>query len=150
MKSPIEEYRRELLDKIPVSRAMGIEIETLSDRHVRVSAPLKENINYQGTAFGGSLNAVAILTCYLMLHHFLRANQVPFKQVVIKSGEIKFLKPVTADFLADCEWPESAANLLRDLKSKLRGQVELTCQVRLPNDETPRVVFRGVFVITTA
>ena len=100
------QYKQQLVDSIPVITALGVEIEEVGDNFILLRAPLDKNINYEGTAFGGSLNTVAILSCYLMAHHILKHNQIPFKSLVIQNSHINYLKPVTQDFFA-CSFIEN-------------------------------------------
>jgi putative thioesterase YiiD len=59
---------QELLhSKIPITRAMGVKVEDYDGRRLILSAPLDANVNHLGTAFGGSLNALAVLSGYGLL-----------------------------------------------------------------------------------
>ena len=72
----IKEYQEQLFNKIPITQSLGAEILELSENKTLLHFPLQENINYEGTAFGGSLNTACILACYLMTHHWLKINQI--------------------------------------------------------------------------
>ena len=54
----LEEYLRE---RIPLSRAMAVEVRAADATGVELYAPLAPNINHRDTVFGGSASAVAIL-----------------------------------------------------------------------------------------
>jgi thioesterase domain-containing protein len=54
----IQELRH---SKIPITRAMGGIVEDDDGKRLVLSAPLEANVNYLGTPFGGSLNALAVL-----------------------------------------------------------------------------------------
>lgn len=54
--------------EIPISRAMGIVVESIGQGKVLLSAPLEPNLNHKSTAFGGSLSAIAVLSGWALLH----------------------------------------------------------------------------------
>ncbi|MGE3318012.1 MAG: YiiD C-terminal domain-containing protein [Candidatus Berkiella sp.] len=51
----IKTIQHYLSEHIPITQALGIKVELLSDNEVIVSAPLDHNINHKKTVFGGSL-----------------------------------------------------------------------------------------------
>lgn len=53
--------------KIPITQAMGVRVEVFDENHLVLTAPLDLNHNHLGTAFGGSLAAVATLAGYAFL-----------------------------------------------------------------------------------
>src|SRR5690606_33240492 len=50
--------------KIPLARAMGVRVERCDSEGLVLTAPLEPNHNHLGTAFGGSLAALATLAGY--------------------------------------------------------------------------------------
>ena len=55
------EYEKILISSIPVIKDMNIKITTLEVGNILLQAPLKSNFNYEGTAFGGSLNTITVV-----------------------------------------------------------------------------------------
>ena len=51
-------------DKIPITRAMGVRVTKYDGGQLRLAAPIALNHNHLGTAFGGSLSALATLAAY--------------------------------------------------------------------------------------
>jgi thioesterase domain-containing protein len=51
-------------NKIPITRAMGVRVTRYDGDQLRLAAPIALNHNHLGTAFGGSLSAVATLAAY--------------------------------------------------------------------------------------
>src|SRR6202453_1858310 len=82
---------RFLHGKIPLVRAMGVKAESYDGHTLALSAPLERNHNHLGTAFGGSLAAMATLTGYGML--WLELGDAD-AHVVIARSTMKFLRPV--------------------------------------------------------
>ncbi|NGP16503.1 YiiD C-terminal domain-containing protein [Devosia aurantiaca] len=56
----LADLERHLSDQIPLSREMAVGLTAASSDVVTLQAPLTPNINYTGTAFGGSLYSVAV------------------------------------------------------------------------------------------
>ena len=63
----LRDTERFLHEQIPLTQAMGVQIESYDEAQLVVTAPLEPNHNHLGTAFGGSLSALTTLTGYAML-----------------------------------------------------------------------------------
>jgi thioesterase domain-containing protein len=135
----LEDY---LLKHIPITKAMGIKVASASNEKIVLSAPFANNINHKKTVFGGSLNAVAILACWCLMH----VNLPKGMQIVIASSEIAYPAPVAADFTAECEMPADSEweQFLKVLAKKGRGRLKLKAQI--VQEGRLCVAFTGVFV----
>lgn len=113
---------------IPITDAMGIRVDLATPQKVILSAPYANNINHQKSVFGGSLHAVATLSCWNMLHLLLYDTSV---NIVIASSEIKYLSPVNADFQAECEapLPQDWDKFLKGLSSKGKARLKLHAKI---------------------
>src|ERR1700738_1573053 len=99
MEKQIEAY---LHEHIPISQAMGIQVEHASLQKVILFAPFANNINHKKTVFGGSLHAVATLACWGWLHVRLQELFHEDIQIVIANSTVAYLAPVFSDFHAEC------------------------------------------------
>jgi thioesterase domain-containing protein len=108
-----------------------------------VTAPLALNHNHLGTAFGGSLGAVATLAGYALLWLELDDRTA---HVVIRESKIKFRRPVRGELRAVCHAPDSAtlAAFRRDFASK--GKARLDLRVEIAQDNELAVEYTGSFV----
>lgn len=142
-------YKEELLESIPVVSGMNVDIVEVEAQRICVKAPLNNNFNYEGTAFGGSLNTLAILSCYLLAHHLMRQNDIKFNSLVIQDSSIKYLSPVTTDFKA-CSFLKEGEDkrFLTILQKKGVGRVSLTSHIFDEESGEPCVEFSGRFVAT--
>ena len=77
--------------KIPLARAMGVRVERCDSEALVLTAPLEPNHNHLGTAFGGSLAALATLAGYAFLWRELRD---PDAHIVIRRSELDYRHPV--------------------------------------------------------
>lgn len=104
----LDELTAYLHAQIPVTAALGTRVEHYDGASVRISAPLARNVNHLGTAFGGSLAAVAILAGWSLVELQLRDRGVR-AHVVIQRGTLEFEAPVDGDFAATATLPDPAA-----------------------------------------
>lgn len=96
-----EEFKNFLYEKIPITKAMGIDVVELTPEKVSISAKLKPNINHHLTAFGGSISSLMTLCGWAMT--YINISDVDDKaHVVIKSSSINYLAPIREDFIAEC------------------------------------------------
>ena len=82
-----------IVEEFMLARHIGIIVESADDRAVVLRAPLAPNANYKGTAFGGSLYSVAVLTGWAWVTRYLAARDLP-ADAVIQESNVRFLAPV--------------------------------------------------------
>ena len=82
---------RDVLHKeIPLTRAMGVEVESYDGSCLVLAAPLAPNINHKSTAFGGSLYSLAVLTGWGLLHLQLKQRDV-LAHIIIRQSHIDYI-----------------------------------------------------------
>lgn len=135
-----------LHQKIPITVAMGVEVISFDAQSISLKAPLAKNHNHMGTAFGGSLSTLMILSCYSWFFNELQSEN-PDIHIVIKDGQTKYLAPVKGDLTAICERPAEDAiqEFLKSYEKKNIGRIELKSYIPSP-DGTPACQFKGLFV----
>lgn len=142
-----EEYKKKLLNSIPVVKGMDVEIDNISSNSLTVGAPLNTNINYEGTAFGGSLNTVCILSCYLLVHHLLNTHNVKFDSLVIQNSEVDYIQPVQEDFYGiSYVGDKELKKFFTMLDKRGVGRINLTSAIRTGGREIDLVKFKARFV----
>jgi thioesterase domain-containing protein len=72
MDPSLTELRRILAEQIPLAGQLGITAVGIEQGALILSAPLATNRNHEGTAFGGSLNAIATLAGWSVVWLALR------------------------------------------------------------------------------
>ena len=138
---------QELLHReIPVSAEMGITIVRASPDLVRLEAPLTPNINYNGTAFGGSIYTAAALSSWLLVSATLTAEGHEAESVVIQDGAIEYVHPANDGFEGESAWPsdESRSRFLRGLDRRGVARTQLAALVTCRG--TVCASFEGRFV----
>ena len=137
------ETERYLHEKIPITLAMGVRVETFDSEKLVLTAPLGPNHNHLGTAFGGSLSAIATLTGYALLWLELGDRD---SHVVVKSSSIRYLHPVHGEIRAVCKRldPVTVGNFRT--KFARSGKSGLEIDVTIEENDRICVEFQGVFV----
>ncbi len=132
-----------LHEQIPLTRAMGVRVERFDDSGLVLTAPLGPNHNHLGTAFGGSLSAIATLAGYALLWLELGDRD---SHIVIKSSSLKFRHPVRGEIRAVC--PRIGSEALAAFRGKFArtGKAGISLRVAIVEDGVECVEFEGLFV----
>ena len=128
---------------IPITKAMGMRVVSCVNGLLVLEAPLNLNHNHLGTAFGGSLNTMAILASYGLL--WLELGD-PGCHVVIRESSVSYLRPVTKDIRAICRRPDDAT--MAEFKERFlrKDRARLRLQASIVQDGEECVRFEGEFV----
>ena len=94
-----EEINQHLHQQIPMTRQMGILVQSFSTEGVIATAPLEVNINHQQSVFGGSIAALGIVTGFVAIWGNLKLRAIP-AELVIQHSETDFSKPGMGDMEA--------------------------------------------------
>ena len=132
-----------LHSKIPITRAMGVKVERYDGERIILSAPLEENVNHLGTAFGGSLNALAVLSGYGLLWLEL---QDPECHIVIRASSISYERPVRGVLRATCVRPEAETFDAFKKTFQQKGKARITLKATIESEGERAVQFEGTFV----
>src|SRR5688572_5936348 len=127
------ELEQFLHEHIPLSKAIGVQVQKSCTDHVVLSAPLTPNINYHSMVFGGSASAVAILVVWALLH--IRLRQAGLQgRLVIQQNTMKYEQPIANKFIASsCVEDLSAWEKFKDMlrrKKRARISIKVTIQCR--------------------
>ncbi|MEX0603128.1 MAG: YiiD C-terminal domain-containing protein [Marinobacter sp.] len=156
MMTQLARFRKRINEVIPLTRSLAVELVAYDGRQLLVSAPLEPNHNHQGTAFGGSLYSVAVVSAWGLVE-LLLADAGLTGNILIQSGEMDYLEPVEGDFYALCTLTDE--NLMRRFHKSLarygKGRLNLTAQIfrgeaSLTSGTKPLAAFRGRFVVQEA
>lgn len=95
-----------LIKHLPLARAAQVTIDSYDGERLQVSAPLSENINDKGTAFGGSLYNLCVIAGWGMTD--LKAKSLGLEgDIVVAKGEINYLRPVKGRLIATAFSPDT-------------------------------------------
>jgi thioesterase domain-containing protein len=125
-----------LHERIPLTRAMAVEVRAASSAGVELHAPLAPNINHRDTVFGGSASAVAIVAAWSALHVSMRAAGFDVR-LVIRRNTMSYERPITAGFTAMAApptgdaWHKLVATVQRGRPARVRVGARLYCEGQL-------------------
>jgi len=132
-----------LHDRIPLSRAMGVRVEAYDDEGLVLTAPLDANHNHLGTAFGGSLSAIATLAGYALLWLELGERD---SHIVIRSSSISYRHPVEGKIRASCKRLEPAVLIAFKERFAKAGKARMSLNVSIGCGNRECVDFEGCYV----
>jgi thioesterase domain-containing protein len=115
--------------EIPISKYMQVRVVSAKADRFELAAPLEPNRNHEGTAFGGSVSSLALLSCWSLVTQTL--DQVPgrFDYVVVQDSTMDYVTPISAEFSATSSYSSSVARFLTTLKKHGRARVQLSAEI---------------------
>ena len=127
----LQELERTLHEDIPITRQLGITVLRYEAEALALRAPLDANINHKGTAFAGSIYAVATLAGWGLIWLLLREADLAAR-IVIQESSIRYRLPITQDMVATCSKPSPARleQFFTMLRRKGIARLELQTQIR--------------------
>jgi thioesterase domain-containing protein len=130
--------------EFPLARHIGIVVESADDDAVVLRAPLAQNANHKGTAFGGSLYSLAVLTGWAWVTRYLAARGIAV-DAVIQESSTRFLVPVEGELRARAAAPEEMQidKFGKMLQRAGRGRIRL--RVEIYYEQALATLFEGVF-----
>ena len=142
-----EILQEKLHTQIPLTALMNFEIEDYNNEELITKAPLNINVNDKGTAFGGSLSTITIISAWSMC--WLVSKQLGYdsKNIVIIKNSTSYRKPVTKDIFCYTKKPtvDEIETIYKKLKEKGSASVKISSKI-IENDEVC-VNFEGIYVI---
>lgn len=124
---------------------IGIVVESADDSGLVLRAPLLPNANDKGTAFGGSLFALAVLAGWSWLARYLAKHSIA-AEAVIQESNIRYLAPVNGAFRATLAAPAAAE--IEKFRKMLRraARARILLHVDIHDGATLATCFEGWYV----
>jgi thioesterase domain-containing protein len=141
------EYLQErIVGEFALARHIGIVVESADDSSVILRAPLAPNANYKGTAFGGSLYSLSVLTGWAWVTRYLATRELA-ADAVIQESNMSFLVPVRGELRASAAAP-SATQIDKFRKMLQRaGRARIRLRIEIHSEQTLATFFEGVFAV---
>jgi thioesterase domain-containing protein len=140
-----EELEQFLHECIPLSKAIGIEVQEATIERVILAAPLTPNINHWATVFGGSASAVAILAAWALLYMRLRQAGLN-SRLVIQKNTMTYDRPIADKFVAtsSIDNPSDWQKFQEVFKRKKRARISVAVTLRCNGEKVGQML--GDFV----
>jgi len=129
----LQALQAKLLTMPPV-HALQVRIAGCEGGRLRLEAPLADNVNDKGTAFGGSLVSLMTLAAWGLAT--LRVEQAGLEaDVYVADTEVRYLAPLRSDLHAEAWLAEGDAweTFLATLRERGRARATLLSRVLLPD-----------------
>jgi thioesterase domain-containing protein len=145
MKDRLRALQETLNADIPMTKHLGITVDSYDAEGLTLNAPFKANSNQKKYAFAGSLNSLVTLAGWGQLWLVLQELDMT-AEIVIQENAIRYLLPVTRDFSARCCKPDllQIAKFENMLRKKGKARVELHAEIYQGKEVA--VAFKGYYV----
>ena len=143
----IQELQNKLYNEIPLTKMMELQIKDFNINELITTAPLEPNINDKGTAFGGSLSTLSIISAWSLCWLISKELGFDSNNIVIIKNETSFRKPVTNDII--CHTKKPSLQEIKILKQKLENKKSASIKIesQIIEDGKICVDFVGYYVI---
>ncbi len=124
---------------------MAVRFLYFDQRGLALTAPLAPNCNDKGTAFGGSLAAIASLAAWATCYMVLREAGETEAEIVVAHSELDYLRPVGTAITALCLRPDPGAEAAFVAAYQNQGRARWTLMVQVPDggEDAVALRFRG-------
>jgi thioesterase domain-containing protein len=139
--------QKRILNEFALAPHLRVKVDSADDDALMLRAPLAANSNDKGTAFGGSLFCLAVLTGWAWLTRYLAQHELD-ADAVIQESRIDYLLPVAGELHAALRAPPTAEveKFRKALARAGRGRIHLYVEVRARGKLATR--FEGIYVAT--
>ena len=147
MEQAAQTLQRFVDQHVPLVAAAGITVDRYDQNGLVLSAPLDKNINDKGTAFGGSLYNLCVVTGWGLT--WLLSQELELDgDIVVAKGEIDYLRPLRDRLVASVARPDTEALAHFKASYARRGKAVLQQQVSIPDEYgKPCVTFVGKYAL---
>jgi len=132
-------------NRIPLTRDMGIMVQSWDELGLTLTAPFPPNRNDKGTAFGGSLSVMVTLAGWGLTFLFLQVSGIR-ADVMVRRTRIDYRRPLRGDILTRCLMPEEGDRALFLDSLRTSGRARWTLIQEVAGNGEPAVSCEGVFV----
>jgi thioesterase domain-containing protein len=133
------QLEQRIREGIPIAADMAFRVQNLADDRITVTGGGEQNRNVHGTAFAGSLYAIATLSAWGLVQSRLPEGA----ELVMARGEIEYRKPVIGDIVAHCNIDKETFDSFLDTLQK-QGRARLKAISRVESGGAVAAEFSGL------
>ncbi|MEO8746288.1 MAG: YiiD C-terminal domain-containing protein [Rhodanobacter sp.] len=125
---------RFMREKIPLARAMDVQLAECRDDMISLRAPLAPNANDKGCAFGGSLVSLMTLNGWALVELPLRARGIAC-DLFVGDSTVSYLAPLWRDFHSEARLADGSdwSTFFATLEARGKATIGVACMV--PTDD---------------
>lgn len=137
-----------LTEQIPITNSLEVRVDSADFDKVVLKAPLQPNHNHMGTAFGGSISMLLILSGYTWLYNRM-SDEAPSAHVILRKSDVDYLAPVDEDMTITCLAPSDKdfQQFAEHFRRKGRARIELEAIISTSKGVTSKMT--GQFVLVS-
>ena len=143
----ITQLQSKLHNEIPLTKLMQLQIKEYNKNNLITTAPLSINVNDKGTAFGGSLSTITIISAWSLCWLISQKLGFDSQNIVVIKNENSYLKPVTKDIVCTTIKPTQQEIDIVKIKLEKKGSASLKIKSQIIENSEVCVEFEGVYVI---
>lgn len=139
--------QQELLDDIPLARAMQLTVHAYDGQRIHLRAPLAPNSNDKGCAFGGSLASLMTLAGWGLTRLQMQLHGRDAVDIYVRDSQVRYLAPIWTDIdvFAIPSMPGNMADAVGRLDRFGRVRSTMHCSIVLA-DGTPAATMEACYV----
>ncbi|HEY8230601.1 MAG TPA: YiiD C-terminal domain-containing protein [Rhodanobacteraceae bacterium] len=128
--SPAATLEREILEHIPLARAMQLSVPRYSGGELEMTAPLAPNINDKGCAFGGSMASLLTLAGWGLIELGLRAQGLDC-DIYVGDSNVRYREPLWGELRGIARFAEVDAmvRVVAAVRAQGKGRADVVCEI---------------------
>lgn len=141
-----KQFEEFLHEQIPITKEMGFSVEEFTPSKVKIGAKLTPNLSHGSNAFGGSVNGVLTVCGWALVY----SNIISLDRnvhIFLQKSCIEYIKPIGADFTAECELINNEKRDRFFKTYKQLGKARLELHVLIKDKQEVMARFRGLYVV---
>ena len=143
----LQELQNKLHTQIPLTKLMQLRVDTMDEKELVTSAPLDININDKGTAFGGSSNAMTIISAWSACLLITQKLGFDDTMIAIIKNQSSFRAGITEDFKCYTYLPTKEEIEKLNIKLKSKGSTSLKIKSQIIENGKVCLDFEGIYII---
>lgn len=120
----------EILERIPLARAMQLAVPRYTGDEIEMTAPLAPNINDKGCAFGGSMASLLTLAGWGLVELGLRAQDLEC-DIYVGDSQLRYQEPLWGELRGLARFSErgAMAALVAAVRERGKGYTDVVCEI---------------------
>ena len=143
----LKELEKRLHVQIPMTKYMQLQLKEIDDKKLITTIPLDVNINDKGTAFGGSSNALTIISGWSVCILLSQKLNFDDTMIAIIKNQASFRAPLTKNLVCHTYLPQEEE--IQKIKKRLisRGSTSIKIRSEIIEDGKICLDFEGIYII---